>query len=402
MTFSALNLPVPTMQQSNPLAGVMQSFQQGMMFPQDLQKAILSNQILQAQAQYAQPMEAANLQQAQALPKLTLAEAAHNNSMANLNQEQAAQIAFYLRNPAFLSPEGYSLAYAMSKQGINPAQIPSPQNINAPSDSMGLSGSIPQTSSNMPSNASMQPQMNQQQMSQQLPAAFSKYFVSPSQQAAMTAEATENVQNYNAEQKTSFADTMSILKMIKDLDQFHQNYQKSNMVGPKLGELSSSGWAAAFGNWSPEQQADRSSSQFVTDAGHELGGRMTNMILSQIKSSKIDRTLNPQAEVNTYNYLRSNLVRALQANDFVTAARHQGLPWEDTLTSWNQYNQDNPAFNSSNQEPQPVGNFQSYVNPQISNILAQGQRINPKAKNTLLTPPSYTVKISRKGGKLSR
>lgn len=405
-----VNVPDFSQNAKSPWASALQGALQGYSSAQQMQAQNYANQIKAAQAKYALPMaEAANTeaqvkaQYAQPLAAQSLKTAQLQNiwnpkiwqseiglrgaqgqqatAQAGLAQSQQALNTLYNKYPILLHPEAYAYAQYLSNKGTNPQGMPT-----------SGQGKMNSTGNNL----------NNGNNTTSPPSAIAPYTTTQAQQQ----QATQNVTEYNNEQKTAAQDSQSILQMIRDLDQGHQGYLDSSAKGSAIGDLPSHGITTMFGDWSPERQADTNFAAFVKDSGHEMGSKLTNAILQQIKASKISRNMDPNAEINTYHFIRANLVRALQANDFTTAARGNNVPWNDAVTAFKQYNEDNPAYDTNNQIANPIANYNAYLTPQAIQALDQGKRINPKAEGNLATPPSersskVTKRFKRVNGKLT-
>jgi hypothetical protein len=365
----------------------------GQMTQADLQSKLLANQLSGVQLQYApqQNQSEIALRSAQAnaqnaLPGLYGAEAGEASARAGLTQQQAALLA---------KQAPYMVQQEQEKQFTDPVlsrlnQVAVAQRTGAiPSNYLGMVGFGNQASaaaapSTLP--AYLQNQNTAAMTPATAPKAFSgdaatnfALFGSPynpiqfsAMQKGAETQAATGVSQYNSAQQAA-AQSADLGTQVSNLvDQFQNNYKKTDLTGPYLGRSPAVTSAA---------QATDNASQNIAATVAKLiaGGRVTNYEMQYINTLKPNRTMTPDTAQMTSDFLKQKAVRMQEEQPFLNAARNQGIDIQTANTLWQMYNAQRPVYNFSAQQPntQFQKTWKDYLAPQAVSAAQNGQNYVP-------------------------
>lgn len=154
-----------------------------------------------------------------------------------------------------------------------------------------------------------------------------------------------NVTNWNEKQKESAEIVNNSIEATKDLDLFENAYKKlSNFQKGAIGGRN-------FALSSAAQEADKAGAKLVGAAAKALNPmRPTDrdLVLGQIQT--LGRTLNKDAAKTIGNSIRSSLIRSKEAQPFFNAAKKNGIDLQTANELWQQYQEENPLFDSKTGE----------------------------------------------------
>ncbi len=374
----------------------------GQMAQADLQSKLLANQLSGVQLQYAPQdwQSRIGLMQAQAsaqnaLPGLYGAEASEaaaraglTNQQTDVLRQQTPSIVQAAQGALFKDPilqRAYELGLAQKTGAI------SPNNLSA----LGVGTPTATQQSPQPLNTQQQPLPGLGGGVGPLgaPKAFSGdaatnwlMFGSPynpiqfaaAQKGAETQAAT-GVTQYNEAQEDA-AQAGDLGTQISSLiDQFQNNYKKTDLTGPVFGRSPAITGAA---------QATDNASQNIAATVAKLiaGGRVTNYEMQYINNLKPNRTMTPDTAQMTSDFLKQKSLRMGEEQSFLNAARTRGIDVQTANNLWRMYNNQRPVYNFASQTPntQFQKTWSDYLTPQAINAAQMGQNYVPI--------PSFTSK----------
>jgi hypothetical protein len=203
----------------------------------------------------------------------------------------------------------------------------------------------------------------------------------PIQMSAMQAQAKSaaetGVTSWNDAQKEAAADADLANNTNNLLNQFKSNYGKSFYKGSTLGTLPSQGKVTALmpGDLSAEQATDNASQNIAAAVAKLIaGGRVTNYEMQYINQLKPNRAMTPQTAQLAANFLGAKMSRLQQQQQFLNAARNQGIDVQTAQTLWQNYNNQAPVFNFNKNQPinYPKNYWKNFLTPQAVQDARQG------------------------------
>jgi hypothetical protein len=374
-----------TFQQANPMLGgiaastqLPTAFAQAIYGPQLAQQQLLqqqlANQVTQAGLPYIGPQAAAVLATQQAMPGLYGAEAQESRARAGLTGQQASllgQESPYLvqqqRLGMFTNPviaAAAQLEYAR-QQGIMPPVAspsgtitPGAQQAGGPTGGAAVAGAIPapaQVAGIAPSGSGAMPPGIQPGAQSSLDALYgipglAQVLLGPQQIAAygagLSAQATTNVQQYNADATQAQSDTNIANQESQLVNQWKQAYDRSSYVGPRLGSFPSRGILAPPGQIAPEQEADQSAQKLALLVAKQIaGGRLSGYMLQNIQATKPSRTLDPESAAMISDSFQALAQQQSEKPSFIAAAQSMGVPVNVQRALWAQYQSQRAPYN---------------------------------------------------------
>lgn len=426
-------------QQANPILSGMQSASQTYGNDMQAQMTNLRNQLLSAQIPYASQAAAADLQLKQAQVPYTQAQTKYigaetgaipseiylrsaqaKDALANagltgqrssiLNQE-APYLVQQEQGKVFSDPTMnrlWQIQQAQKTGGISPdllAKIgliqPSSLGGNSEQNGNQQGGSQPLSFSSLPSlngrNAGGINYPTADQVGQASPATSPKLFngdplqnfalfgspYNPIQYKAMQDAATEQaktgVDSWNAQQKDVDSTSDDATQMKNYVNQFKTAYGKSSYKGPLKGEAPSSGIMSGLvpGDLTPEQQADSAAQNMqalVLKLMHT--NKLTNYELQFARNLKLNRSMTPDTVQQVGDFLTAKSDRLNEQQDFLNAARNNGLDVQTANRLWQTYNNQRPVYDfKSNQINKNFsGSWRDYLTPEAVNAARTGQQ----------------------------
>lgn len=198
-------------------------------------------------------------------------------------------------------------------------------------------------------------------------------------------QATTGVTQYNSAQDDA-AKAADLGTQISQLTtQFQNAYKDSSFKGGVLGKTPTTGieslparaWMGLEGkNLSAEQAADNASQQMAALVAKMVaGGRVTNYEMQYINSLKPNRTMDPQTAQMASDFLQQKSIRMKEEQDFLNAARNQGIPVQMANSLWQQYNNQRPVYDFANHKPntQFQNSWKPFLSPQAVSAVQTGQ-----------------------------
>ncbi len=204
----------------------------------------------------------------------------------------------------------------------------------------------------------------------------------PIQYAAAQKSAVDNastsVASYKNYQTEASKDADIANQTINLLHQFDSNYQNANYKGSTFGELPVKGLMSGLvpGNLSAEQGADNASQNIAaTIAKLVAGGRVTNYEMQYISNLKPNRSMTPQTEQMAVNFLNAKMTRLKEQQQFLNAAKSQGVDPQTASTLWQNYETQRPVydFQSGRTNTNFQGDWKSFLNPNAVAAAQNGQ-----------------------------
>ena len=395
--------------------------------------------ITNAQAQYAQQQQAANVaatqaqaQQAQQaaahqqlvnqfaqqnpwalnpFPSIGAIQAINSGAIGNAPQTGNAGNGMGSPNVSFSLPAGNSAAPSVSNLGITGPGT----NIGSPSEI--TNSSLPQLSpqqqarlgaltSSPPGYATSSYPNQQPYVPSAQEAAYNNALyqnpLNPAEQQhnaeMQTARQTEAVNNVNAYQDWSKqASTLGIAanNMIPYLGQFGSAYNAANLKGSTLGALPYEGWSGvatkaaltALGkttNMSPEQEMRSAANNMATTlAGMAQQGHLTDYQLNNFMNLKESPIFDQQAQRDVAGLLGEKVQRINEMGQFGVQAQQLGVPAPVMQVLWNNYNNQRELYNFKTHQPNDFlqNSFGDYLTPQAIAAAKAGTPYVPLPQN---------------------
>ena len=173
--------------------------------------------------------------------------------------------------------------------------------------------------------------------------------------------------------------------------EFHSNYKKAHYTGARFGESDTKGLKAAP-TWpgedlSPDQLADKASAQLVGIMGPNLqpGGdsHITDSNYDLVKNSKLERSLEPKAEKQMYDYTLAVADRMDQEQNFQNEITNKYPNMTPKLrdTIWSAYQKSAPPYDFENGKVVPENNsakaWKQFLTPEAIHSFMQGEDYIP-------------------------
>jgi hypothetical protein len=271
---------------------------------------------------------------------------------------------------------------AMLQQGIQSGQQGQiPTNYNVPSNGMPQANSMPQANGlpGIGGNASQNFAMFGSPLSplqmMQLKALGE----------GMNTQATSGITQYNDAQNKAASDAALGTQLSQLTTQFQKAYGDSTFKGGVLGKSPTVGLESLPArlaqsvqgkNLAPEQAADNASQNMAALVAKMIaGGRVTNYEMQYINNLKPNRMMDPQTAQMASDFLQQKSIRMKEGQDFLNAARNQGVPVQTANSLWQQYNNQRPVYDFANSQPnsQFQNGWKPYLSQQAVSSMQSGQ-----------------------------
>lgn len=400
-----------TFQQANPLLSGIQAgqqiFGQGVQnaylpsaLSQQLQQMRLANAAQQIRNQYLAPQLSANigLTQAQtgaqqALPGLYGAEAQEAlarggmfGAQGNLLRQETPYLVQSAQGDVYKDPILQRL-FEMQKAQQTGAISPNTLGI------LGMGGNTPLGTNNTQNQAQQLPNASDPNALQfNDPAQNWALFGSPISPLAMMqlqaygkgldTQAQTGVTQYN-DALAKASDEAKLANLTSNfLDQFQNAYDKSKYKGPAAGTLPVTGWHTLLmpGNLANEQAADNASQNIAALKAKMLaGGRVTNYELNYFNQLKPNRSMDPATAQMTHDFLKAKTIQMGEEQNFLNAAKNNGIDVQTANTLWNNYINQRPVYNFSTRTVNKSfqGSWNDYLTPEAISAARSGQNYVP-------------------------
>jgi hypothetical protein len=371
---------------------------------QQLQAALLKNQMMQTQNQYLpqQLQSQIGLTQAQtnaqnALPGLysaegkeALARAMLSGNQANLIKQETPFLLQQEQGKVFTDPilqRTWELQQAQKTGAISPDVL----------SAIGLSNQLPLGKNNLQNGAQQlgiggSPAISSAQ--NQTPGfggnALQNWAIfgsplSPLMQMQLQAygkgldtQATNNVTQWNQGQNEASQTAQSAIDSNKYLDQLKNSYDK--LSWDEKGSLA--GRVPAFS--SNAQLADTAARGLQLQMAQLMHfGKMTNNEINIIGQSKPGRQMNQQALDQMYSFMKAKNQQLQELPQFYAAAKNMGIDKQTADSLWMSYMNQRPAFDFTNNtaNTQYRGTWKDYLNSQAINSVRSGTPYVPNPSN---------------------
>lgn len=209
---------------------------------------------------------------------------------------------------------------------------------------------------------------------------------SPLQYEQLQSQAKEQgssgVTSWNDAQKNINDNAQSATSALNNLNQFYNNYSQSSLTGPTLGAYGGIGTASGkllgtVRDLSHEQQADNASQELKASVAKAIvnSGHVTNQDYQMLDRMKPNREMTPQTAQMVTDYYRGKLGRILEQQQFMNAAKNQGVDVQTAQTLWDNYNNYVAPifdFNKNKLNSYPQNNWKSMLSAQKIQAAQQG------------------------------
>lgn len=386
-----------TFEQANPLLAGIQAgqniFSKGVenyYLPQEkqqaLQNAIYQNMINKPYANQANQFAAAKLSQEQAQPGLTRAETA-------LQQQQAGEIAFKLKNPEYLSPDAFLLAKTMGvlPSSQNVSQVPGLNGAVAPNN---MIPAIQQASSQLtpgstavigaPSNVNGGTQSVPLSPAQQM--IMQKYY--PLQYQALQQQQHMNLQQQQERQLEASKSANNAIQLSYALNDLKKSY---GQLGPLQSGVIGSHLPAVSSN---AQLADQAAARLEGAMASSLNNRYTtNKDLDFAKQLGFGRGLNNNAFNILSDFTSKIQQRIMERPEFLRTAAIMGIAPADAENRWTRYEYERPVYDFNKRVPlsSNLNSWQAYLTPQAGQAIAEGKPFSPRQESLINQKSSNKV-----------
>ncbi len=175
--------------------------------------------------------------------------------------------------------------------------------------------------------------------------------------------------------------------MSRNLENFHNVYQKSTLVGPQVGKL------AAYG---PEagQLKSLSATLQANQAAKLFGSKTSNYKEQMAKDMKLNPEMNRATEQGAYDRLQAASERMKEKGDFVESAFQRGITDPQKIEQmWFNYNEKVPFFNLKTLKPisENIGDSNAhtdFINQELEKKPSLARQVAKQIAKENPTPPA--------------
>lgn len=152
------------------------------------------------------------------------------------------------------------------------------------------------------------------------------------------------------------------------LDQFINNYKNTDLKGPVLGNARPISTSAQL-----TDTASRNLAALIIK--NLVGGKVTNYEMQFAQSLKPSRNMTPEAAQELTDFLQQKATRWGEQQDFLNAAKNQGVDVQTANSLWSKYNDQRPVYDIQNKKPntQFQKTWSDFLNPEAVNAVRTGQ-----------------------------